>query len=747
MGKIKLFDQNDDEDNDLTFKTNKNYAKSYNEFRKKEILSHLKNFSDHDNGEEDSSSDDSSTDEELIDPEFLKVMSYLKDKNPTKYENIPKFFDENAGEKVKEKKKSLKDKPMTIKDYERKVLLEKGGVYEDDENESDGRPQSPTIVEEQERIKTDIRKALKKFDNNSDDDDGEEDNFGGFLKKRVKSKEEESKEHEDYIKWLADRANDDEVPEEITKPLKPLKDFWNSKKLSKEDAFLRDYILNKRYKEQEDDEIPTYDKIVDTSEDEEELEKEEKFEHAYNFRFEEPDKQFIKQYPRTIEDSVRVEKNKRKEKRKELKDRKKHEKEMKKRELEQLKSIKLQEIREKIQKLKEIAGKDNFNIKEEELESDFDPDEHDRRMKAAFDDQYYTIDEGDEKPEFPDLDKELGIEKWDQFDKKNLSTDEYVADDIDMDADFIDDEGPSTSSKADSKKAFQHELLETTKRKKKKGKRLSKLAQVLREEKPLFNPEDEKTYGEYIDEYYKLEYEDIIGDMPCRFKYVETVPNDFGLSVEEILSASTKELNAWASVKKAVQIRPKHVELNDVKRYQMRAKNENLKRKILPSLYVQEEEAEENDDANENEKKVSNETQVKIEKTTKQSKENDTEGKKKKKKNKNKQNVEEKLETSTEKSKKHKFVEKTQNPEQKSFTKNNSKKRKFEHDDKSNDNKNTKKFKFDKKNQWKNNNINTSSDKNNDEMSDNRLKAFGINPKKFRNKQKYAGFKNKKNKP
>lgn len=68
--------------------------------------------------------------------------------------------------------------------------------------------------------------------------------------------------------------------------------------------------------------IPSYGEIVDEhfSEEETEIEKAEEFEHKYNFRFEEPDPDFIKRYPRTLDDSLRRKDDSRKKKRDEVSD-------------------------------------------------------------------------------------------------------------------------------------------------------------------------------------------------------------------------------------------------------------------------------------------------------------------------------------------------------------------------------------------------------------------------------------------
>lgn len=60
-----------------------------------------------------------------------------------------------------------------------------------------------------------------------------------------------------------------------------------------------------------------------------------------------------------------------------------------------------------------------------------------------------------------------------------------------------------------------------------------------------------------MDEYYGLHFEDVLdnGKMPVRFKYTKVEKNDYGLSVEDILSMDDKELNQHVSLKKLAPYR------------------------------------------------------------------------------------------------------------------------------------------------------------------------------------------------
>lgn len=89
-----------------------------------------------------SSSDDDEVGAELteeIEKKFFKTLSCLKNKDPRIYDQNVRFFDESDSTAVK-KSKEKKDKPVFIKDYERNLLLEKGGEVSDSDDEKDDVP-------------------------------------------------------------------------------------------------------------------------------------------------------------------------------------------------------------------------------------------------------------------------------------------------------------------------------------------------------------------------------------------------------------------------------------------------------------------------------------------------------------------------------------------------------------------------------------------------------------------------------
>lgn len=574
-------------DTESSFKTNNNYATNYNSWRQKEEYNKLKTKygehsldPKHDSDESDSSSDDEDVEiSEKLEVDFFKTLSRLMTKDPKIYDASIKFFDDTPID-IKSKKKEKVER-MFLKDYERKLLLERGGIVSDSENDEETdnpRSRSPTYIEEQRRLKENLQKVAENIE---DDNESE---WGGMFTARSKSKQEAEIEESDYKKWLMghkQHLNDLDTENNLI----PLKEYWSDPKLDRGEKFLRDYILNNRFLEKTNpDHVPTYDEIVHDSdeglsEDEANLTKQEHFEHKYNYRFEEPDQDFIKRYPRTMESSLRRTDDRRKLKRAEVKERKIKEKEEKFEDIRKMKELKRKEIHERMEKLREVTGNTKVSFEEIDLDEDFDPEAHDKKMQQLFNNEFYQGEESDQKPEFPDLDEELEIERWDNWERNNEELEENVHcedEDFNMDCDF------------NPQKSTQEELLENSKGGRKKRKRKSNFAKAISQVKPIFDPKD-KSYEQYLDEYYKLDCEDVIGDIPCRFKYRTVVPNSFGLTVDEILNAKDRELNKWCSIKKAVQFRPDHIERYDVIAYSNKAQNEALKRKILPSLFETEE--------------------------------------------------------------------------------------------------------------------------------------------------------------
>ena len=181
-----------------------------------------------------------------------------------------------------------------------------------------------------------------------------------------------------------------------------------------------------------------------------------------------------------------------------------------------LKNAKKKEIMAKLEKLKKITGNEDMELDDDDIEGDFDPEKYDAKMREVFNNYDDDTQADLEKPTFSDLededyDEDYEAEDWDNWTGADNTEGQGAGDahcedeDFNMDCDY------------DDNLAMQKEIVESTKGRK-KGRRKSKFAEALEnnQSKPAFDPKDEKTFEEYVEEYYKLDCEDIIDDVHCR---------------------------------------------------------------------------------------------------------------------------------------------------------------------------------------------------------------------------------------
>ncbi|KAF0301157.1 Protein KRI1 [Amphibalanus amphitrite] len=490
-----LFDDGSSE-SEAEFSVSNKYAEKYNSWREKEEYQKLQAKYGKDvsldaakGADETSSSSEDEEAEELtpnMEKQFFETLSKLKQNDPEIYDPGKRFFNEKNEENgASTSKKKRKEKPMFLRDYEREMLLNSGEV-QNENGSAAGPPQQPSYAEEQEELRAGFRALV---DSDSDGEEGGDPFSGSLLKKREKTAAEQEHEDEQYKIWLKgqkDTAGDKAVEGR----LKGLKDAWSNPKISKDEAFLRDYILSKRYLEEGDDSyVPSYEEVVhdsegDLSEDERTVGKQEAFEQKFNFRFEEPDQEFVA-----------------------------------------------------------------------DLDADFDPDAHDRKMGEMFgDDYYYDADNDEEKPVFSD------DEDWDNW-------------------------APGEEDAGEGEEEESGQWAEP-------GRSQS-------DHTPACEQPDFVRLAEYVDQYYQLDAQ----ANPHPFKYREVPANDFGLDTTEILMADERDLNRWVSVKRMSQYLRPEEEQHDVKKYKAKASNAFYKQKILQSLYKKEGEPEEDPENYEPQKK------------------------------------------------------------------------------------------------------------------------------------------------
>ncbi|ORX37669.1 hypothetical protein BD324DRAFT_622820 [Kockovaella imperatae] len=544
-----------------------------------------------DSGEESaSSSEDVTEDEEgdeltpAMDAAILQTLKKIRSgRGVYEQEDVMAEALREAEERVKslggleKMKREAKSKPVTVTEHRRAELL-----AELENDDTAGQP--ATYVESQRKIRQDAIEAFKSLNDEGDD----EDEFD--FTERPKTDADEEKEAKEYRQFLLEmgggedevrkllglqedkpnpepaQSEDDSVVDQtlVNKSQEEAKRKKTSKKTkqSKQEAdenFLMDYILNRGWIDRSDRHVPTYDEVVanaeadlhdDAAEDEprnaeagpsqpwgvlEEDEfddKAEEFESAYNFRYEEPGAETIHTHPRNIDTLVRRTDDSRKLKRAAREERKEAERAAAEEKTRRKKGEKRREMETQLGELKkELGGRVNWEEVERVLEGDFDEDEWERVIGNMLAE---AEDEDDVKPAWDDDDdmeyaeNDLPDDGSDAGMNDGNGDDEMEDGPINMDADFID--------------------IEPVK-KKKKGKDKAKQKHREEPQEELSVAQRAERVKEAMEDYRALDHEDMIGDMPTRFKYTRSVPLDFGLTPVEMLLATDAELNAIAGMK------------------------------------------------------------------------------------------------------------------------------------------------------------------------------------------------------
>ena len=551
-----------------------------------------------------------------FDAQFAEALLKIKTKDPAIYREDAELFssdDDDDDDDAKVKKKRA-PKKQTLREVTARQLLEGGAeAYEQEDAEAEVRRREASgrsYVEEQEDLKNAFKTAagidgVKTSEKNAWDSDSDSDSGGLRVKRQASSAisgfSDSEKDAED------DDDDDDDEKRASNLARTKLGAFFRADgakgEADKNEAFLRDFLLNEKWRDAEDggedgksgftyqtnrkrtkrsrsndgSELES-EEVSDSEEDARAFEEAERFEQKYNFRFEEPDGGVIQSHARTIEGTVRKEKTSRRDARLVRNERKLSEKERLRAEVRRLKNLKREEIRAKMSQIAAVGGLAGAEaVAAADLNAEFDPEQHDRAMAAMYGEQYYggalLDEEGEEleKPEFGDLDEEVNAvigaateeeggaaddsEKFKRLREAMLARstngtfegdrgDDIDDDDDDEDddddggmvdagvEDDDDDDDDDANGAADAANGSD-------------GNKFSKRA-AKRWKKELLAK---------MDEYYALDAEDFIDDVPCRFKYKEVAPSMYGLSTKEMLSMSDKQLTQIVPLKKLAPYR------------------------------------------------------------------------------------------------------------------------------------------------------------------------------------------------
>ncbi|KAL2871105.1 KRI1 family protein [Aspergillus lucknowensis] len=530
----------------VSFKINEEYARRFDHNKRREEIQQLEaklgkssslgkrrnrdGDEDESTGSEESSSDEDEDEDaklatEAVDAEIMATIQAIRSKDPRVYDRSITFYnslDESAGPQKREEEA----KPMTLRDYHRENLLRRADLAEEDASDA-----PKTYAQEQEDLKNAIVKEMHAAADGEEPASDGNDEDEEFLVR--KSAPESVPTHQNEVQL--DVENADKDPE----------------------TFLSNFMSSRGWLQTSKDKLHPFE-----SDDEEEDERAEAWEEAYNFRFEDPSKinatLITHARDTTNKQSVRREEA---SGRKKLRDaaRAKKEEEKKQRESEKnrLRKLKMAELQEKVDKIKEVAGLRASKLTDEDwaefLDASWDDKNWEEEMQKRFGDNYYADDDA------------VGSEEEGEGKKKRPKKPTWD-DDIDINdlvPDFENDEHPTIG-------LSDIEVEEVDEgRQSKKSK-----AQERRDQKREVR-KDKLRIEEAIDRNLDLDLALLPGATKKNstgFRYRETSPQSFGLSALDILMAEDTHLNQFAGLKKLASFREDEKKRRDQKRLGKKAR-------------------------------------------------------------------------------------------------------------------------------------------------------------------------------
>ena len=490
-----------------------------------------------------------------MDEEINATLHAIRSKDPRVYEKTSTFYTGTKDELGDHAATKTSEKPMYLRDYHRKNLLD-GYLGGDDKSDI-----HQTYAQQQDHLKSTIVKEMHAAVENNDptsEENDEDSQSDTFLVRKSPIKNGYNKGVQETTFVALDVESADKDPE----------------------AYLSNFMSAKAWVPFSGSQLQPFE-----SDDEEEDHRAEAFEEAYNLRFEDPkssnEKLMSHARDTAAKFSVRREAaNPRKKAREAEHTRKEAERLEREREKARLRKLRIEEAEEKVRKIKEAAGLRGERLKAEDwikfLNESWEDDRWEAEMQKRFGEDYYA----DHEP--PDNEngegsrkKKLKKPKWDDdidikdlipdFDLQHTNEPEFTLSDDSVDeADNSENVGDTVDTKVThkGKKSFKQEKDEQKREARKARRKVEQL----------------------VDERLDIDLA-ISGPSKKRsqFRYRETSPLTYGLTAHDILMASDSQLNQYAGLKKMAAFRDAEKKKKDKKQLGKKARLRQWRRETFGS--------------------------------------------------------------------------------------------------------------------------------------------------------------------